>query len=162
MSKELCDHAQRILTERFIWEQRARIFYLMRHDGLPRINKPFPTASDGHVAVIDKAIRKQKPFWNGQIEAGDRVCTFASMKQQMKAMTDAASDFYDFETRQRSKFLDKMETVFDHMLLYGRGVIKCTTDPFDDYRLKDEAINPVFILMPQEANDFDDADEFVH
>ena len=95
----LCDHAGRMLVERYIWEQQCRISYRMRHQGLPRITKPFPTCCDAHVAVVDKAIRKQKPFWNGQIEAGDKMCTFASMKQQMQAMTDAAADYYDFEKK---------------------------------------------------------------
>ena len=159
--KELCDHAGHMLTERLIWEQKARVYYTMRHDGLPRLTKPFPGAADGHVQVIDKAVAKQKPFWNGQIEAGDKLCTFGTMKQQMQAMTDSAADFYDFETRERSDFLDRMEMAMDCMLLYGRGILKSTWDPFEQV-VRDEAVNPLFIIMPQEANDFDDAEEFIH
>ena len=159
---DLCSAAAQILTERFIWETQCRISYRMRHQGLPRIRKPFPGCADGHVAVIDKAIRKQKPFWSGQIEAGDRLCTFNSMRQQMQPITDAAADYYDFETRDRSPFLDEMESAIDPMLLYGRGILKCTIDPLNDYALVDEAIEPMFIIMPEEANDFDDAEQWVH
>src|SRR6202012_4313486 len=44
----------------------------------------------------------------------------------------------------------------------GRGVIKATVDPLDDYALVFEAVNPFFIILPQEANGFEDADDFIH
>jgi hypothetical protein len=161
---ELFLSANRMLTERWPWEAKQRLFYRMRHDGLPRISKPFPTAADGHDPVIDKAIRKQKPFYAGQTIAGDRVCNFISIHKggQLDATTDAAASYYDFETNQRTDFLDEMEVCRDYMLLTGRGVMKCTIDPMNENRLVDEAVNPYFILMPQKAHDFEDADEFVH
>jgi hypothetical protein len=162
MSKALYESANRMLLARLRWEQKQRTFYTMRHDGLPRTNKPFPSAADGHVAVIDNAIRKNKPFLVGQLTSGNRLCQFVSLKQQVEALSDAAADFYDFLTFNRSTLMDEMDCVFDTCYLRGRGVIKCTVDPLDDYALKDEAIDPLFILMPQEADDFEDADEFVH
>lgn len=151
-----------MLTERTQWEQKARLFYQMRHSGLPRLNKPFPTAADGHVAVIDKAIRKNKPFWIGQITSGDKLCVFTALKQQLGPVSDAAADYLDFELNQRSGFIRKMRVCLDYMLLMGRGIIKATVDPFDKYRIVNEPINPLYIIMPQECNGFDDADDFVH
>lgn len=162
MSKSLSESANRILLSRLRWEQKQRAFYTMRHDGLPRQFKPFPTAADGHVALIDNAIRKNKPFLVGQLTSGNKLCQFTSLTEQLEAISEAAADYYDFTTFNRSQFMDEMDCVFDTMYLRGRGVIKCTVDPLDDYKLVDEAIDPLFILMPQEANDFEDADEFVH
>jgi len=162
MSQELYSSGNRILLARLRWEQKQRVFYQSRHDGLPRLNKPFQSAADGHVSLIDNAIRKNKPFLVGQLTSGNRLCQFISLKQQLEAMSDAAADFYDFTTFNRSDFMDEMDCVFDTCFLRGRGVIKCTVDPLDEYRLCDEAIDPLFILIPQEADDFEDADEFIH
>lgn len=169
MSQELYTSACRILTERLGWENKQRLFYRMRHDGLPRLNKPFPGAADGHVQVIDKAIAKQKPFYDGQATGGDKLCVFTSMKSQLADYTDGAADYYDFESRQNSDLEDEMETAMDYMLLTGRGVIKSTVDVMDrdekgdpTYRILDEAIDPQYIIMPRTANDFKDADEWVH
>jgi len=73
MANELFDSAQRILTERFIWETKIRKFVQMRHDGLPRRDKTKAWQADLHSKTIDRAIRKSKPFWLGQVTAGDRL-----------------------------------------------------------------------------------------
>lgn len=152
-----------MLAERTTWDAKQRVYYQMRHDGLPRLNKPFEGCADGHVAVIDKHIRKKKPFCMGQIMAGDKVALFTSLKADVtQAVADAAGDYYDFDTQNNSKLFDRMETVFDHMLLKGRGILRCGIDPMRDYALVDTAIDPVFIIMPWEANDFEDADQFVY
>lgn len=162
MSEALFNSAYDILTSRLRWETDQKTFYTMRHRGLPRQDKPFPKAADGHVSIIDNAIRKLKPYWLGQMSAGDRVCNFTSLRQQQQAMSDAAADYYDFQTAQYSRFAEEMEYVVFAMLLRGRGILKSTVDPLDQYKVVDEAIDPLFILMPQEANDFEDADEWVH
>lgn len=151
-----------MLTERYVWESRQRIYYQMRHFGLPRLNKPFPTAADGHYPEVDMAIRRLKPFWIGQVTAGDRLCSFTSMKQQLDAMNDCAADFFNFELIQRSNFMRQLRVAIDFMLLRGRGVIKATVDPMDKYRLVHEAVDPYFIIMRHSAKGFEDADEFIH
>jgi hypothetical protein len=160
--KELAESAGRILTERLIWENKQRLFYRMRHDGLPRLNKPFATAADAHYPMIDMAIRKIKPFWMGQLTSGDRLCVFTALRQQSESISEAAADYFDFLLRNRSNYLRSMRTMIDTMLLTGRGAIKATVNPLDGYKLVFESINPMFILMPQEAASFEDADEFVH
>lgn len=162
MSEALFNSAYDLLTARLRWETRQRTFYTMRHDGLPRLNKPFAGAADGHYPAIDMAIRRLKPFWIGQVTAGDKLAVFTSMKPQVEALNDAAADYFDFLVTQRTPFLRKLRVVIDSMLLRGRGILKVTVDPLDDYKLVFEAIDPLFLLMPQEANGFEDADEWVH
>ncbi len=151
-----------MLTKRLRWETKQRTFYTMRHDGLPRLNKPFPSAADAHYPAIDMAIRRLKPFWIGQVTAGDKLAVFTSMQPQTDPLNDAAADYFDFVVTQRTPFLRKLRVAIDHMLLRGRGVMKATVDPLNDYALVFEAIDPIFLLMPQEADNFDDADEWVH
>lgn len=162
MSKERYEAAYKLLLSRTAWEQKQRIYSMMRHDGLRRRNKPFPTAADGHYPAIDMAIRKQKPFWLGQVMSGNRLASFVSMKEQADTLAEAAADWFQFKVFQKSSFIAKVRVAVDTMLLRGRGVLKVTTNPFENHDLVFEAIDPMFLLMPDGSNDFDDADEFIH
>ena len=162
MSKNRHEIGHRLMIERLPWEQKQRIYSTMRHEGLRRRNKPFPTAADGHYPAIDMAIRKQKPFWLGQVMAGNRLASFISTKPQADALAESAADWFNFKVFEKSNFLQKCRVVVDTMLLRGRGVLKITTDPFNDHALVFEAIDPMFLLVPDSATDIDDADEFVH
>ncbi len=156
------ERAHRMMLERLPWEQKQRIASTMRHEGLRRRNKPFPTAADGHYPLVDMAIRKQKPFWLGQIMSGNRLASFVSTVPQADALAESAADWFNFRVFQKSNFLAKMRSVVDTMLLRGRGVLKITTDPFNNNSLVFEAIDPMFLLVPDMADDLDEADEFVH
>jgi hypothetical protein len=161
-TKDMYESAHRMMLERLPWEQRQRIASTMRHEGMRRIQKPFPSSSDLHYPVIDMAIRKQKPFWLGQIMSGNRLASFVSTKPQADTLAEAAADWFNFRVFQKSNFLRKMRSVVDTMLLRGRGVLKITTDPFNDNALVFEAVDPMFLLVPDMADDLKDADEFVH
>ena len=150
------------MMQRLQWEQKQRLYSTMRHEGLRRRNKPFPTAADGHFPEIDMSIRKQKPFWLGQVMTGNRLASFISTKEQTDTLAEAAADWFNFKVFQKSKFMQKIRVVVDTMLLRGRGVLKITTDPFENHDLVFEAIDPMFLLVPNGATDVDDADEFIH
>lgn len=159
---DLFKKAQEIISARGVWEQKQRLYYQMRHDGLRRRNKPWATAADSHFPLIDMQIRKFKPFWLGQALASDRLATFVSFRQQQDPTTEAAADFFDFEIKNRTQFTRKLRTSVDYMLLRGRGILKATVNPFDSYKIVFEAVDPIFLLMPETANDFEDTDWFVH
>ncbi|MDE2105953.1 MAG: hypothetical protein KGL39_52510, partial [Patescibacteria group bacterium] len=55
-----------------------------------------------------------------------------------------------------------LDTCFDTMWLRGRGIIKAYVDPFNDYRIVHESIDPIYLLIADTANDFEDADEWIH
>ena len=159
---DLFRRAYRILSDRDRWEQKQRVFYIMRHAGIRRRNKPFPTAADLHLALIDEAINKLKPFTLAQVTGQERLVTFCARRQQLQETTEAAADFFSYELKERSNLLDVLESAVDTMWLRGRGILKAYVDPFNDYRLVHENVDPLFLLMPDAANDFDDADEWIH
>jgi hypothetical protein len=162
VANELFQSAQQILNDRFRAETKWRRYYAMAHDGLPRRDAKYQWQADIHSKTIDRAIQRATPFWVGQLTGEDRVCNFTALTQQVQEMSDAAADFYDFDTRNNSKLLTKFETAIYFMLLFGRGIIKSTIDPTNDYKVIDEAVNPIFLLMPYSANGFEDADEWIH
>ncbi|MDE2020035.1 MAG: hypothetical protein KGJ13_06855 [Patescibacteria group bacterium] len=162
MSANRFETAHRLMIDRMPWEEKQRIYSTMRHEGLRRRNKPFPTAADSHYPSIDMSIRKQKPFWLGQVMTGNRLASFVSMKQQVETLAEAAADWFNFRLFQKSNFIKKIRSVVDTMLLRGRGVLKITIDPFKDHRLVFESIDPMWLLVPDSADDLHEADEFVH
>lgn len=162
MSRELQDKGFQILADRGVWERKQRLYYQMRHDGLRRLNKPFPTAADQHMPIVDMNIGDLKPFWSAQVFGGQRLCDFTAMRQQMKDTTESAADFHDFELKNFTQYRYNMEQMIDTMLLRGRGVILSTVDPFNDYELKFKSIDPLYILMAQQYDDFSDADYWIY
>lgn len=159
---KLFEQAQQVIESRSQWEQKQRLYYLMRHDGLRRRNKPFPTAADLHFPLIDMNIRKAKPFWTAQATSTERLASFVALQAQQKATTAAAADFFDWELKQNTNFFPELVCAIDTMCLRGRGIMKAIVDPFDDYRIQFKSVDPLFILMAEGAEDFEDADFFVH
>ena len=69
------------LNQRESWENRQRLFYQARYFGVRRKIKPWPTAADLHVQLIDTAIEKLKPsFVNGAIGNDILSISLASSK----------------------------------------------------------------------------------
>lgn len=159
---ELYRRGYDILSNRQRYELKQRKYYLARHEGIRRTRKPFPTAADLHLALIDETINKLKPFTLAQVTGTEKLAVFVAMKQQLAEHTASAGDFFSFELKERSNFLRVLETVVDTMWLRGRGIMKAYVDPFDDYRVVHENIDPLFLLMPDDCNDFEDAYEWIH
>lgn len=160
VSRHLQEKAWQILANRAQWERKQRLYYEMRHDGLRRVSKPFESAADQHLPLVDMNIADLKPFWSAQVFGGSRLCDFTSLRRQESATTEAAADYHSFELNQFSNYRIAMETAIDTMLLRGRAVIMAVTDPYNDHAIKFRAINPIYLLMDEMYDDFDDADEW--
>jgi hypothetical protein len=154
------DKAFALIGQRNVWETRQRLYYQMRHDGLRRINKPWESAADFHFPLIDMIISAMKPFWVSQIFGGERLTDFIALREQLADMTEAAADYFNFEMRYRTELRYQVERAVDIMLLRGRGVLKIVYDPFTS-RIVFRAVDPQYILMEEDFDDFDDADYFV-
>src|ERR1043165_3181516 len=160
--RELFDKANNVVCGRAVWEQKQRIYYDMRHDGIRRRQKPWPGAADLHFPLVDIIIGKSKPFWEAQALGSERLAAFVALQEQQQEITSAAADFFDFELKQNSNFEPELIRAIDTMLMRGRGVLKVTVDPFDEYRITSEGVDPLFIIMAEGAEDFEDADWWVH
>jgi len=159
--KTYFDRGCEAISARSTWEQKQRLYYQMRHDGLPRRTKPWPSAANLHFPLIDMNIRKAKPFWESQAVAADRLASFVSLQEQLADDTSAAANFFDFELKQHTNFETELIRAIDTMLLRGRGVLKVTVDPLDDYRIVCDAIDTPFIIMADNADDFPDSDWWI-
>ncbi len=161
MSQALYKRAQTMLSERVVWENKQRTYYLMRYEGLRRRNKPFPTAADLHFPHIDMAIKKWKPFWFAQVFNNEHLAQFVSLSREAGDTAHLVSEWFDYQINQFSNFEDEFHPLNDTMNMRGRGVLKVVWNPMEN-RLEFVAVDPVYILIPKTANDFCDAEEFVH
>lgn len=160
MPNELYDEALQVIRKRQVWEQRQRLWYTMRHHGVGRRNKPYVGANDLHWNLIDSQIGKAKPFYFAQAFSNEKLAQFLSLSPEMQTAEEAAADWFDYQLKQRTEFESELLSNIDIMLLSGRGVVKTFWNPFKK-RLEFRAIEPMFMIVPDTANDFDDADFFV-
>ena len=150
------------LRDRSAWEDRQRVFYEMRHQGLRRINKPFPGAADLHFPLADTIIEKLKPFYFAQLHSTD---TFASLvcrrPGQEAALTAAAAQWLDYKLRLRSNFQTETLIAIDRMLATGAAPLKVYWDARrNQVRFAAPAVTQ--LIVPAWTQDLQDADWVVH
>ena len=133
------------LNQRESWENRQRLFYQARYFGVRRKIKPWPTAADLHVQLIDTAIEKLKPSFVNSAIGNDILSSFVPMRQQLTPITVSAERWFDYNMREKTNFQKEIVSVIDHILLYGRGVAKVVWNE-DKKRIDFEGL-PEMILM---------------
>ena len=164
MSKDYSDlfgRGYQILQDRNVWERKQRLWYLMRHDGVPRARRERWQA-DMHLKLIDEKVNQKKAFTLSRIFGTPTLGSFQSLLPQTQELTKSAEQFFDFEMKRRTNFIRTMMVCEDTKQLRGRGIIKAYVDPFNDYRIVHENIDPLYLLMPDDVDGFEDAYEWVH
>lgn len=144
------------ITDRSVWEQRQLIWYQMRHDGRRRQKKPYAGAADLHFPIIDTAIEKLKPFYYSQVYGGNKLSQFVAMREQLADVSEAASDALDWKLREETNLGTEILSCIDYMLMRGRGILKFWWD-VDEGRIRFDAIDPVYLLVPYQTNRLCDA-----
>ena len=159
----MIDHAEILsaLNDRSKWEQRQATWYKMRHDGLRRVNKPFPGASDMHFPLGDMQIEKLKPFYISQIYATDTVAGFVPKKAEHHALAQEAALWFDSQIKHESNFEDEIAIAVDKMLNCAVVPVKVFWDAARE-RLAFEAINPIHLIVPTYTGRLAEADWIVH
>ena len=158
------DYHKRIidcLNQRETWENRQRLFYQARYFGVRRKTKPWPTAADLHVQLIDTAIERLKPSFVNSAIGNDILSSFVPMRQQLTPITVTAERWFDYKMREQSNFQKEIVSVIDNLLLYGRGVAKVIWDD-EGKKINFEAIDPFHLIVPQYTKELKDADFIVH
>jgi hypothetical protein len=139
----------------------------MRKEGIRRRNKPWPTASDIHYPLCDTVIEKMKPFYINQLFATERLADFTAKKSQLGEEVIQCAWWFDYKLKQKSNLEDEIILAIDAMLVYGRGIVKVTWCPegkgYDKGGYLDyDAIEPLYLIVPQESSDLQDSDRIVH
>ena len=149
------------LGDRQEWEQRQRVWYEMRRGGLRRRRKPYANAADLHLALCNNAVEKLKPFYVNAIFTRQQLASFTPLRQQLADANAAAAQCLDYKLRKESNFPLQMGFAIDRMLLRGRGILKLRWD-VDLKRLSFESVDPVYFIVPKDAQEIDEMDWFCH
>lgn len=159
--RDLMGEIHDALGARSSWEEKQRVFYDMRHEGVRRKNKPWATAADMHFPLADMSVGKLKPYYFQQAFAGETLATFRARKQIQRDYADAASRWLDHRLKQRSNFEAFLGIGVDRMLQHGR----CPVRVFWDERRKQvrfDALRPQDLVVPEWTRDLASADWIVH
>lgn len=157
---ELHKEILQAIQDRTSWEEEQKLWFLMRRDGLRRTNRSSWQA-DLHYPLIDSVIEKLKPFYYNQFASGMRIPQFTPLRRNMEAFAESCADVFDRELKQRTNFETTVLSAIDFMLERGRGIVKVRHD-IKGKDLVFESIDPVYIIMPAAASDFQTADWFTH
>lgn len=148
------------LGDRKAWEKKQDLYYLMRHDGVRRKNKPWPSAADMHYPLADQLIEKLKPYYIQQVFATETVATFQSLKPEFAQYATAAAQWFDYQLKQRSNFEEFLMVALDTMCQGGRAPVRLRWD-HENQRLVFEAPPPRNIIVPSGTKNIADADWIV-
>src|SRR5262245_16920693 len=124
MAKTLHSQVLAAITDRNVWEEKQRVWYEMRHLGLPRRNKPFPNAADLHLPLADNAVEQQKPFYVGSVFSRQTLASFTPLRSDMLEASAAAAECLDWKLKKESNYRGEFDFLLDAMLVCGRGVLK--------------------------------------
>lgn len=160
-NEKLHDEVLDAIRSRTTWEQRQRVWYQMRHEGLRRLASPFPGAADLHYPLIDGVIDAFKPYYFSQIVQGDKLAQFTATEQKSDLYADAAAEWFSWYTCQNTEFIQMALSCIDTMCLRARGIVKVWWN-VEEERLQFEAVDPQFLIVPPGTTDLDKADWIVH
>lgn len=160
-AQELYDLVLDDLTRRKTWEDRQAVWFTIRHNGLRRMNKPWPGAADMHYPLADGMIEKFKPFYFAQLFATETLASFVSWTPGMEAQSSSAAYWYDFKIKQKSNLETEILTTIDDMLMSGRPALKIF---WDDTKkaVQFDAVKPTHLIVPYYTKELQDADRITH
>lgn len=158
---ELADEIQDALRARLDWANRQTTFYKLRHQGLRRINKPYPNAADLHFPLCDALITKLKPFYFQQLYATEQFASFVSLRTQPADTTSAVASWFDYKLKQKTNLEREMMAVIDFMEQSGRAPLKISWDVSEKYLCFD-AVDPSYFIVPDKTTELKDSPWCVH
>lgn len=159
---ELIDRIYEDIQKRKSWDDKQRRWYKMRFDGLGRLQKPYPTASDLHFAVSDKIITDFRPYYIEQLYSSETFGRFIPNKKdfsQENAVT--AGQYFSYQLKENSNFDDEIRIAIDKHLMQDLCPFKIRFD-YNAGKLDFEAIDPIDLIVPPYTRDIQDADYVCH
>ena len=149
------------IRDRGDWMSRQEVWYQIRHQGIRRINKPYPGAPDLHFPLVDSVIEKHKPFYVQQIYATETLATFVPRTQQQNETTSQVGQWFDYQVKQASNFEREIICGIDTALQNGGSPIKVFWNTRRK-RLEFDACDPLHVIVPKWTEELQEADRLTH
>lgn len=123
---DVLKEAKGAVTDRHGWITQQREWYTIRYGMRAKKKFPWPGASNLHIPLTDKVIRRLKPIFISAVFGVDPICTFEPLGA---TSIDSARTFevgYDWLVRYRMKNAQEQAGFWtDFMLGGGFGLAKC-------------------------------------
>jgi len=162
MSREIAKKVTADLAARKAgWEDKQRVWYEMRHEGIRRKSKPFAGAADLHYPLGDGMIDKLKPFFWAQVFGNETIATFISESKQDAELTRGAANAFDFHVKEETNFFEEILSNIDNMGMSGGAPVKVWWNAAKG-RLEFDAIDPIFFVVPKGTKDLENATRATH
>lgn len=145
------------VRSRSTWLTRQTVWYAMRHDGLRRRNKPWPTAADLHYPLADSIIEKLKPFYFNQLFGQETVAQFIAKDPELVPFAEDLGYWFDWKLKQASNLEEEILIAIDKKLMAGHVPVKVYWDA-DRKRLAFDAIEPQHCIVPDWTKGLEEAD----
>lgn len=145
------------LSARLLWENRQQMYYKLRHNGLERVNKPFPSAANMNWPLSDMMVEKIKPYYVQQVFANELLANFYALRRELSPFNNGAAQWFDHRLRQRTNFEFEIIAVADYMLMTGKGILKVLWDETTK-QVKFDCVDPLYFIVPTHTGTLDEAD----
>lgn len=139
------------------WMIRQGTWYVMRHDGLRRTNKPWPWAADLHFPLADMQIEKMKPFYFNQLFGTETFASFVPTDTALASVCADVGNWFDYKLKQESNLETEVLVAIDMMLMAGHDVMQIRWDT-EKSQIAFDAIEPSHVIVPQWTKELEDAD----
>jgi hypothetical protein len=106
-------------------------------------------------------IDKAKPNYVDQIFAQELLAEFRALDAGARQFEVANAQWFHYQLTQNTNFEKQVNRVVDSALMRGKGILKWFWDA-EKKRLRCQAINPIYLIVPTATDELAEADWLVH
>lgn len=159
--EEVHSQVLQTLTSRVAWENKQSDWDMMMHDGIPRMQKPFPFSADFHWPLARSIVNKYKPFYFQQLFSMETLADFTPLKDELKPFSVMVGAWFTDKLKTKSNLKHEIRVCIQKMLQSGQTLLKTMYDT-DRKRVRYDAVDPVDIIVPEYTEDLQETDWLVH
>ncbi len=155
--KEIYEDVSQEIAGRTQYEERLRICWKVRHDGIAR-KKDVSWQSDTPLKIADPAIDKIKPQLVQGIFTADTLATFSSMDDEVDDETaKLAAQWFTYQVKHCSNFFKQFVIVTDMELQDGKALLKVIWNA-EKNQVEFHAVPSMYLIVPSGTEELEDTD----
>ena len=150
--QELYEGVTLAIQDRQMYDERLRVCYDVRHNGVKR-KRDMPWQADEPLKIADPAIDTIKPQLVQGIFTADTLATFAASADCVTAeYAKLAAQFFTYHVKRKSNFFRQFVIAVDMELQDGKSIFKVIWNP-DKNRIEFHALASIYFIVPTGTED---------
>lgn len=131
------------------------------YDSPDNMDYPWPGASGHRYLLAEMTIAKQIPLRQKMLYTSKNIVNMIARKKEMIGKAPLVCGFFDFYTKQRTKFEREIQYAANHQMQDGICIMKTFFD-WDKKKVIHENVLPMFFIVPPDTHDIHEAPWCVH